>query len=501
MQKPVVIDQDACGLENLRPVVAREWTAPLEARTVLGVPRGWDDDNGVAASHERTAGAAVAVMYERYAERIRSFCTRRLDDPHEGADAVQDTFLRAWLALRNGTQVRYPLPWLLTIADNVCVSRFRARGARVVTTALSAEERFEVPEATYATAGLTAALRALPENQRQALLRREVQGYSYDEIGAELGVSRASVAALLHRARLTVAGKLRDAREVAALAPIPAFLRTSFEGGGAGLVAGAAAVAIAVMPLAHPSPALPAPPSHSADAAATVLGAEQAPASTAHAGPSVRAEAHTATETSPAGGTRVEVSRAGDHGELGAARGLEPVPASPVPAEAVPTDEDLATIPASPTEVEPAPDADPPGTARTPGASAGGEEQPEGDAPAGGGRPESKSLTPGQQTKGSRGRSVYAPGQTKPGEADGEPSSAAYGRSENPEKGDRPLPETRGDESTRPEDPSGETVPGAGATRSARAGEEQSSARKNDTEPKAEGEGVDQGQSKEEKDD
>jgi RNA polymerase sigma factor (sigma-70 family) len=440
-------------------------------------------------------------MYERYAERIRGFCARRLDDPHEGADAVQDTFLRAWLALRKGTQVRYPLPWLLTIADNVCVSRFRARGARVATTALSAGERVEFPEATYATAGLAAALRALPENQRQALLRREVQGYSYDEIGAELGVSRASVAALLHRARLTVAGKLRDAREVAALAPIPAFLRTSFEGGGVGLAAGAAAVAIAVTPLAHPSPALTAPLSRSAEAAETVLDAEQAPASTAHARPSSPAAAHIATETSSAGGARVEVSRAGDHGELGAARGLEPVPASPGPAEAVPTDEDVATVPASPTEVEPAPDADPPGTASKPGATAGGGEQPGGDALAGGGRAESKSLPPGQQPRGSRGRSVYAAGQTMPGEPDGEPSGAAHGRSENPEKGDRPWPEARRDESTRPEDLSGETVPGADAARSAGAGQEQSSARKDDTEPKAEAAGVNQGQSKEKSND
>ncbi len=308
----------------------------------------------MAASHERTAGAAVAVMYERYAERIRGVCTRKLDDPHEAADAVQDTFLRAWLALRKGTQVRYPLPWLLTIADNVCVSRFRARGARVATTVLSAEERIEFPEATDATAGLAAALRALPDRQRQALLRREVQGYSYDEIGAELGVSRASVAALVHRARHTVAGKLRDAREVAALAPIPAFLRTPFEGGGAGLAAGAAAVAIAVTPLAGLSRALPAPPSRSADAAVTVLGAEQALASSADAPPSSRAEAHIATETSPAGGAPVEVSRARGDGELGATRGLEPVPASPEPAEPVPTDEDVPAVPASPTDVEPA---------------------------------------------------------------------------------------------------------------------------------------------------
>jgi RNA polymerase sigma-70 factor, ECF subfamily len=428
-------------------------------------------------------------MYERYAERIRGFCARRLDDPHEAADAVQDTYLRAWLALRNGTQVRYPLPWLLTIADNVCVSRFRARGARVATTTLSAGERVEFPEATYATSGLASALRALPQRQRQALLRREVQGYSYDEIGAELGVSRASVAALLHRARLTVAGKLRDAREVAALVPVPAFLRTFFEGGGAGLAAGAAAVAIAVAPLADPSSALPAP-SRSA-----VAGTEQALASTAHTRPSSRASAHIATETRRAGGVRVEVSRSVGPGELVAARGPEPIPASPEPTAAVPTDEGVEAVPTSPAEVEPASEVDTPEPAGKPTAAAGGEVQPEGDAAAGSGHP----LPPGRQPTGSRGRSVHAPGETMPSEApDGEPHGTAHGRGGNTNKGELPLPETRRPELTHPDDPSGQTASKADAAHSSEAGGEQSFARKDDTEPK--GEGVDLGQSKEEKD-
>jgi RNA polymerase sigma-70 factor, ECF subfamily len=482
---------------------AREWTAPDEARTVLGVPWGRDENGRVTAPDERTADAVAAVMYERYAERIRSFCARRLDDPHEAADAVQDTFLRAWLALRNGTRVEYPLPWLLTIADNVCVSRFRARGARVATTTLSAGERIELPEATDAAAGLGAALRALPERQRQALLRREVQGYSYDEIGAELGVSRASVAALLHRARLTVADKLRDARRgIAAVVPIPAFLRNSFEGGGAGLAAGAAAVAIAVTPLAEPSPASSAPPSRSADVAANVLGAEHALSSTARAQPSSRTGAHVATETSPAGGAPVEVRLAVGDGELGAARGPAPVPASPDSAEAVPTDGDLPVVSAAPTEVEPAPATSPLEPAGGPPAAAGSEEQPEEDTPARDGRPEGKSLPPGHQPKGSKGRSAHAPGQNKPGKApDSEPPGVAHGAGGNPEKGERPSPpETRGDESTGSEHPNGETVPRADAPRGPEASQEQGSARKADDEPKTEGKADSQGQSKEKDD-
>ena len=211
-------------------------------------------------------------MYERYSARIHRFCARRLGDQDDAADAVQDTFLRAWQALEDGVEVRHPLPWLLTIAENVCVSRFRARSARVSTTELSEDTRVDFSDASSDVAGLAAALRALPVRQRRALLRREVQGYSYDEIGAELGVSRASVAALIHRARLAVADAIREARRgVAALVPVPAILRAPFEGGAAATVAVAGTttvIAVAQLAGAGPAPSSAAPPARPAGALA-----------------------------------------------------------------------------------------------------------------------------------------------------------------------------------------------------------------------------------------
>jgi RNA polymerase sigma factor (sigma-70 family) len=214
-----------------------------------------------------TASTVASALYERYGARVHRFCARRLGED-EAPDAVQDTFLRAWLALRDGGEIRYPLPWLLTIADNVCVSRFRARGARVVTTELPENAGVEPSASSGEVEGLTAALRELPDTQRQALLRRELQGFSYDEIGAELGVSRASVAALLHRARRAVAESLRGVRRgIPAFAPIPVVFRAIHVGNTAGLAAAAstATVAVAVAQLAGPAPtAVPETPASQA---------------------------------------------------------------------------------------------------------------------------------------------------------------------------------------------------------------------------------------------
>jgi RNA polymerase sigma-70 factor (ECF subfamily) len=156
------------------------------------------------------SGTDAGLLFTRHGGRVHRFCVRRLNNEDEAADAVQDTFLRAWLALREGAEVRHPLPWLLTIADNVCVSRFRARGARIATTELFPETRVEAAETAGDVTSLVAALRKLPERQRRALLGHELQGYSYDEIGAELGVSRASVAGLINRGRSAVTDILRD---------------------------------------------------------------------------------------------------------------------------------------------------------------------------------------------------------------------------------------------------------------------------------------------------
>jgi len=80
---------------------------------------------------------------------------------------------------------------------------------------------------------LTRALGAIPERQRRALLLREFQGMSYEEISGELGVSVAAVETLLFRARRSVAEQLEQTgttRRRGAVASIAALVRWLFEG-------------------------------------------------------------------------------------------------------------------------------------------------------------------------------------------------------------------------------------------------------------------------------
>lgn len=382
---------------------------------------------GSRAAAGGTAGTAAGLMYERHAARIHGFCVRRLGDQDDAADAVQDTFLRAWLALRDGAEIRHPLPWLLTIADNVCVSRFRARRARVVTTELSERTGVDFPEAVGDVAGLAAALRALPDRQRRALLRRELQGYSYDEIGAELGASRASVAALLHRARLAVANTLRDARRgVAALVPIPAFLRAPFESASVAGVAVAGTAVVAVAQLAGPSPFSPSPPARSAGEIPAAVGAGYVVASTVRARPVAGRVAEAATDigrrrprdTGAAAPWMVVLARTG--------------PASFHLPEARPqpfATEEPAAGPPTPEEPGAAPIADP--QAPAPEAEEEQTEQADEPAPSPGRRePGAATTPPGKQPKGSKGRSAAAPGHAGKPETSHRPGAPGGGSSD-----------------------------------------------------------------------
>ena len=214
-----------------------------------------------------TAEADASALFELHGARVYAFCLGRLNDREEAADAVQDTFAKAWLALRDGCEVRQPLAWLLTIAGNVCTSRHRARRARPVETPLADDTEATVSYLPRAElAGLATALRALPDEQRRAFVLRELRGCSYGEIGRDLGVSYASVAALLHRSRRAIAASLSDAGRRALVAvPLPGVFKSAFEGGAAAV----ATTATCTILLAAPQLGSAPPRNHTLPATAT----------------------------------------------------------------------------------------------------------------------------------------------------------------------------------------------------------------------------------------
>ena len=165
----------------------------------------------VADPPAEKARAQLECLYRDHAQRVYAICASVLRDRHEAEDAAQQVFVSAFRALLRGSEPRDPCAWLATIARNE--SRSRAR--RQPNLPLQPELRDvtqEDPSTVVVRRGELArvwqAIETLPASQRDALLLREVRGLGYDELAAELQLSRPSLRSLLNRARRTLRGQL-----------------------------------------------------------------------------------------------------------------------------------------------------------------------------------------------------------------------------------------------------------------------------------------------------
>jgi RNA polymerase sigma-70 factor (ECF subfamily) len=151
-------------------------------------------------------------LFTRHANGIYHYCLRRLGSPEEAEDALQVTYLNAWRSLKGGCRPQARRAWLFQIAANVCASTLRSKlgGTRLELRdpgTLDELVAVEKPESEDLL-GLREALRELPSRQRRALVLRDWQGLSYNEIATEMAVSDAAVETLLFRARSRVAAML-----------------------------------------------------------------------------------------------------------------------------------------------------------------------------------------------------------------------------------------------------------------------------------------------------
>jgi RNA polymerase sigma factor (sigma-70 family) len=218
----------------------------LSTRLVLGPAlRAQSDRRLVRLVREGYEGAFEEIV-RRYRRPLGRFAASIVGGRHE--DVTQDSFRKALEALRRGDAEIELRPWLYRIVRNTALNDLRDRppaaaeladdlvsGAR--SAAAEAEAREEVAE-------LVEHLRALPENQRAALLMRELDGMGHDEIGAALGISKGAARQAIARGRAAVRSGF------GALLPLP-WLRSLLEGAatteagvGTGALAGAGATAI-----------------------------------------------------------------------------------------------------------------------------------------------------------------------------------------------------------------------------------------------------------------
>ena len=162
---------------------------------------------------------AFSVIHDRYRQRLFAYVRQMLGSgPRQDAeDVLQDVFVRAYGALRADERAVHLRAWLYRVAHNRCIDHMR----RPVPPAADVFEVSRKPlhdpieeaQRRADLAQLVEDVGRLPDQQRSALLMREIDGMSYAHLAAALDVTVPAVKSLLVRARigLVEAAEARDA--------------------------------------------------------------------------------------------------------------------------------------------------------------------------------------------------------------------------------------------------------------------------------------------------
>jgi RNA polymerase sigma factor (sigma-70 family) len=206
----------------------------LPARLILGSALRAQSDARLVRLVRQGHDSAFEEIVRRYRRPLDRFAASIVGSHAD--DVTQDSFRKALVALRQAEADIELRPWLFRIVRNTALTDLRDRppaaaqlaeelvvGGR--SAAAEAERRAELKD-------LTARLRALPDNQRAALVMRELEGMSHEEIAAALGISGGAARQAIARARAAVRSGL------GMLIPLPQ-LRVLADGGAATAGAGA----------------------------------------------------------------------------------------------------------------------------------------------------------------------------------------------------------------------------------------------------------------------
>jgi RNA polymerase sigma factor (sigma-70 family) len=160
----------------------------------------------------------ISEVMEEERSRLRNFIRRRVPDPSDVEDILQEVFYELVEANRLLMPIEHVTGWLFRVARNRITDLFRKKKAKTFSDAAVEDEEGELlriedllpspdagPEAVYfrnvLLDDLESALEELPEQQREVFVAHELEGRSFKDLSAESGVN---VNTLLSRKRYAV---------------------------------------------------------------------------------------------------------------------------------------------------------------------------------------------------------------------------------------------------------------------------------------------------------
>jgi RNA polymerase sigma factor (sigma-70 family) len=167
------------------------------------------DERLIAMARSGNAGAFETIV-DRYQGRLLGFCRQMLGSTEDAEDVLQEVFVNAYRAMLADEREINLRPWLYRIARNRCLNHLRkptadAQESMDMVPAVEASSTAEKVHNREEFRQILSDVNKLPETQRSALLLREMDALSYEEIAAAMDTTVPSVKSLLVRARISLA--------------------------------------------------------------------------------------------------------------------------------------------------------------------------------------------------------------------------------------------------------------------------------------------------------
>jgi RNA polymerase sigma factor (sigma-70 family) len=177
-----------------------------------------DPDTELVARAGRGDRAAAEALMARHMPKMLTLARRMLASQSEAEDAVQDAFLKAWTHAARWQPGNAKFEsWLYRVTLNACYDRLRRRRSAGLDEAMEVADSAPLPDAGLdqgrVTADIEAALAALPERQKAAILLCHFKDCGNIEAAEILGLSVEALESLLARGRRSLRSRLSHLRD------------------------------------------------------------------------------------------------------------------------------------------------------------------------------------------------------------------------------------------------------------------------------------------------
>jgi RNA polymerase sigma-70 factor (ECF subfamily) len=162
--------------------------------------------------------AAFRWVVQTYQRMLFSLALKMLADEEEAKDVVQETFIRAWLAIRNYNSQRSFVSWLYTIASRLCLNRMKTvKVSAMLPEDLTMLRRFASGDDTQRkienrewVAIVRTLAEGLSDKQRLVFTLCQLEGLSSEEAEQITGLDARQIKSNLYVARQTIRKRLKD---------------------------------------------------------------------------------------------------------------------------------------------------------------------------------------------------------------------------------------------------------------------------------------------------